>query len=159
MTSSYSGRSVPHYKACADGSKNGVVDTLAEIHTAMATIPLETGCCPERWRHAVYVMLEKIPDIVRTNTLRIIQLLEADLDQVLRAACARNMTKLAQNQTGVISEHQYGRSHRTCISPILNKLLTIQILIQKRTNGNIFDNYAKGCHDRIISGISLASVR
>jgi hypothetical protein len=97
-------------------------------------------------------MLEKIPGIARTNKLIIIQLLEADLNQVLRAAFARNITKLAQNHDGVISEHNYVRSHRTCISPILNKLLTIQILI-KRTNGIIFDNYAKGCYDRIISGV------
>jgi hypothetical protein len=47
--SSYSGRSVPHYKACADGSKDGLADTLAEIHAAMAIITLETGFCPERW--------------------------------------------------------------------------------------------------------------
>jgi hypothetical protein len=46
--SSYSGRSVPHYKACADGSKQGLADTLAEIHAAMATLPLETRFCPER---------------------------------------------------------------------------------------------------------------
>jgi hypothetical protein len=46
-----------------------------------------------------------------------------------------------------------------CISPILNTLLTIQILIQKRTNVIIFDNDAKGSYDRIISGISLAMVR
>jgi hypothetical protein len=76
--SSYSGRlSVPHYKARADGSKDGLADTLIEIHAAMATIPLETGFCPERWRHAVDIMLEKIPGIARTNKLRIIQLLEA----------------------------------------------------------------------------------
>jgi hypothetical protein len=69
------------------------------------------------------------------------------------------VTKLAQNHKGVIRDHQYGRSHRTSISPILNKLLTIQILIQNRTNGIFFDYYAKGCYDRIIRGISLASVR
>jgi hypothetical protein len=106
--------------------------------------------------------LEKIPGIERTNTLRIIQLLEADLNQVLRAAFARNVTKLAQNHRGVIIDHQYGHSHRMCISPILNKLnklLTIQIHIQKRTNGIVFDNDAKGCYDRIISGMFLASVR
>jgi hypothetical protein len=38
-------------------------------------------------------------------------------------------------------------------------MLTIQILIQKRTNGIIFDKDSKGCHDRIISGISMASAR
>jgi hypothetical protein len=129
--SSYSRRSVPHYKACADGSKDGLADTLTEIHAAMATIPLETGFCPELWRHAVDIVLEKIPGIARTNKLRIIQLLEADLHQVLRAAFVRNITKLAQNQEGVINEHQYGMSHHTCISPILNELLTIKILIHK----------------------------
>jgi hypothetical protein len=157
--SSFSGRSVPHYKACADGSKDGLADNLAEIHAAIASIPLETGFFPERWRHAVDIMLEKVPGIARSNKLQIIQLLEADLNQVLRAAFARNVTKSAQNHKGVISEHQYGRSYRTCISLILNKLLTIQILIQKRTNGFFFDNDAKGCYDRIISSISLASVR
>jgi hypothetical protein len=157
--SSYSGRSVPHYKACADGSKDGLADTLTDIHAAMATIPLKTGFCPERWRHAVDIMLEKIPGIARTNKLRIIQLLEADLNQILRDAFARNIKKLAQNHEGVISEHQYGRSYRTCISPILNKLITIQILIQKRKNGIIFDNDAKRCYDRIIISISLATVR
>jgi hypothetical protein len=101
--------------------------------------------CLEQWRHTVDIMLEKITGIAWWNKLRIIQLLEADLNQVLRAAFARNVTKLAQNHKGVISEHQYGRSHRTCISPILNKLLTIQILIKKRTNGIFFNNDAKGC--------------
>jgi hypothetical protein len=125
----------------------------------MASIPLETGFCPDRWRHAVDIMLEKIPGIARSNKLRIIQLLKEDLNQVLRAAFARNVTKLAQNQKGVIRDHQYGRSHRKCISPILNELLTIQILIQKRTNGIVFDIDAKGCYYRIIIGISLASVR
>jgi hypothetical protein len=43
MGSSFSGRSVPHYKACADVSKDGLADTLTEIHAAMASIPLETG--------------------------------------------------------------------------------------------------------------------
>jgi hypothetical protein len=89
--SSYSGRSVPHYKACADGSKDGLANTLTKIHQARATI------CPERWRHAVEIMLEKIPGIARTNKLRIIQLLEADLNQVLRAAFARNITKLVHH--------------------------------------------------------------
>jgi hypothetical protein len=59
----------------------------------MASIPLDMGFCPELWIHAVDIMLEKIPGIARSNKLRIIQLLEADLNQVLRAAFARNVKK------------------------------------------------------------------
>jgi hypothetical protein len=45
------------------------------------------------------------------------------------------------------------------MTPVLNKLLTVQLLIQKRTESIIFDNDAKGCYYRIISGVALASLR
>jgi hypothetical protein len=159
MASSFSGRGVHHYNACAEGSEDGLVDIQSEIHAAMMTVPLTTGFCPERWKKAIDVMLEKIPGVVRSNKLQIIQLLEADLNQVLRIAFARNITKLAKNNKGIISDHQYCRAHATCMTPVLNKLLTVQLLIQKRTEGIVFDNDAKGCYDRIISGVALASLR
>jgi hypothetical protein len=134
-------------------------DAQAGVYADLMSIPLLTGYCPERWKHVIDVMLEKIPGVVRSNKLRIIQLLEADLNQVIRIAFTRNITRLAKAHEGVISKHQYGRSHKTCISPVLNKLLTIQILIQKKTNGIVFDNDAKGCYDGIITGIYLATLR
>jgi hypothetical protein len=98
----------------------------------MMTVPLGAGLYPDRWKQAVDVMLEKVPGIPRSDKLRIIQLLEADLNQVLRIAFARNITRLAKDHEGVISEHQYGRAHTTCMAPVINKLLTIQILIHNR---------------------------
>jgi hypothetical protein len=96
-------------------------------------------------------MLEKVPVISRSEKLQIIKLLEADLNQVLRTVFAWNITRLAKEHEGIISEHQYGRAHKTCMTPVLNKLLTIQLLIQKKVEGIVFDNDAKGCYDRIIS--------
>jgi hypothetical protein len=46
-----------------------------------------------------------------------------------------------------------------CMPPVLNKLLTIQILIQKKVEGIVLDNDAKGCYDRIISGIALTCLK
>jgi hypothetical protein len=97
--------------------------------------------------------------VPRINKLRIIQLLEADLNQVLRSAFARNTSKLAQETRWIISEHNYGRSHQTCLTPVLNKLLTVQLLIQKKKNGIVFDSDAKGCYNRIVSGIALEALR
>jgi hypothetical protein len=154
--SSFLGRGVHHYKACAEGSDDGSADIQVEFHAAMMDVPLEAGFCPNRWKQAFDVMLEKVPGIPRSDKLRIIQLLEADLKQVLRIAFARNITHLAKDHEGIISEHQYGRSHKTCMTPVLNKLLTIQILIQNKVEVIVFDNDAKGCYDRIISGIALA---
>jgi hypothetical protein len=141
--SSYSGPSVPHYKMCSQIKEEGIGELLASVHASMMMVPLDAQLCPERWRKAVDVMLKRIPGDIHTNKLCIIQLLEADLNQVLRSAFARNISKLAQDKDGIISEHQYVRSHLTCILPILSKLLTIQILIQKVTNGIVFDTDAK----------------
>jgi hypothetical protein len=153
-----SGRHVGHYLACID-LKYELSVLLASVHAAMMAIPLSEMFCPERWRQAIDIMLEKIPVVPRINKLIIIQLLEADLNQVLRSVFARNISKLAQETPGIISEHQYGRSHQTCITPVLNKLLTVQLLIQNKTNGIVLDNDAKGCYDRIVSGIALAALR
>jgi hypothetical protein len=157
--SSFSGRGVHNYKARAEGSDDGLADIQEEVHAAMMNVPLDAGFCPNLWKQAVDVMLEKVPGITRSDKLRIIQLLEADLNQVLRIAFARNITRLAKDHEGIISEHQYGRAHKTCMTPVLNKLLTIQIIIQKKVEGIVFDNDAKGCYDRIISGIALAYLK
>jgi hypothetical protein len=104
-------------------------------------------------------MLEKIPGVARSDKLRIIQIMEADLNQVLRIIFAINISKLANNDSGIISDHQYGRAHQTCMNPVLNKLMMVQLLIQKKTAGIVSDNDVKGCYDLIASDIALAALR
>jgi hypothetical protein len=104
-------------------------------------------------------MMEKKLGVSRSDKLRIIQLLEADLNQVLRIAFARNIGRLAKEHEGIIPKRQHGRAHKTCMTPVLNKLLTVQLIIQKKIEGIVFNNDAQGCYDRIISGIALACLR
>jgi hypothetical protein len=132
---SFSGRGVYHYKACAEGSDDGLSDIQVEVNAVMMTVPLYAGFIPERCKQEVDIMLERVPGISRSYKLRIIQLLEADLNQVLRISFARNITRLEKEHEGIISEHQYGSAHKTFMTPLLNKLLTIQLLIQKRLKG------------------------
>jgi hypothetical protein len=152
-----SGRHAGHYLACND-LKDKLAVFIAAVHSSMMSIPFTEGFCPERWRQAIDIMQEKIPAVPRINKLRIIQLLKADLNQVLRSAFIRNISKLAQKTPGTIIEHKYGRSHQICLTPILNKLLTVQLPKQKKTKGMVFDNDAKGCYDCIVSGIALAAL-
>jgi hypothetical protein len=95
--SSFWGRGVNHCKACAEGSDDGLADIQVEVHAAMMTVPLDAGFCPERWKQTVDIMLKKVPGIPRSDKLRSIQLLEADLNQVLRIAFARNITRLSKD--------------------------------------------------------------
>jgi hypothetical protein len=67
--SSFSGRRVHHYKSCAEGSDYGLADIQVEVHAVIMTVPLDAGFCPERWKQAVDVMLEKVPGISRSNKL------------------------------------------------------------------------------------------
>jgi hypothetical protein len=46
--SSFSGRGGHHYKACAEGSEDGLSDVQSETHSTMMAVPLATGFCPER---------------------------------------------------------------------------------------------------------------
>jgi hypothetical protein len=66
--SSYSRRGIPHYKACTDNMDDGLTDAMCSVHAAMMSIPLAAGLCPERWKHVIDVMLEKIPGVVSINT-------------------------------------------------------------------------------------------
>jgi hypothetical protein len=75
-------RHAGHYLACIE-LKDELSVLLEAVHAAMMSIPLAKGFCPERWRQAIDIMLEKIPGVPRINKLRIIQSLEADLNQVL----------------------------------------------------------------------------
>jgi hypothetical protein len=128
---------------------------LVDVHEAMMSILLAEGVCPEQWQQAIYIILEKIPGVPRINKLRIIQLLEENLNQVLRYEFTRIISKLAKETPCIISEHQYGGSPQTCLSLVLNKLLTVQILIQSKTNGIAFNNDTTSCYDCIVSGIAL----
>jgi hypothetical protein len=87
------------------------------------------------------------PGVPRINKLKIIQLLESDLNQVLRSAFAQNISKLAQDTPGIISEHQYGLSHQMCLTPVLNKLLTVQLFADSPCSGRRA-NHANG-HIRV----------
>jgi hypothetical protein len=55
--SSFSGWGGHHYKACSEGSEDGLADVQSAIHAAMMPVPLATGLCPEQWKKAIDVML------------------------------------------------------------------------------------------------------
>ena len=90
------------------------------------------------------LMLEKIPGVKNTNKLRFITLSESDLNQTKSIILTRKLNKLNLKNGFAMDKHQYCKSHQTTITPILNKVLTINIFTQKKTPGIIFDNDAKG---------------
>ena len=69
---------------------------LARIYAIMCSLPLKHGFAPNRWRHCVDAILEKIPGQPRIKKLRIIMLYEADFNFVLKLIWGNRLVQNAE---------------------------------------------------------------
>ena len=93
MSSSPSGRHMSHYKLVA--RETGLSHILARA----ITLPFQHGFSPIRWRTAIRFMLEKEPGNPLITKLRVIQLLEVDMNFAFRLLWGKHHVHhaLAQN--------------------------------------------------------------
>jgi hypothetical protein len=96
--------------------KDELSGLLAAVHAAMMSIPLAEGFCPERWRQAIDIMLEKITGVPKINKLRITRILEADLNQVLRSVLHEILANLHKTRRVSLASINTGDPIK-CASP------------------------------------------
>ena len=140
--SSPSGRHYGHYKAACHNT------AIAQVHTEMMAFAIEFTQVPERWLNATQVPIEKIPGCPRIDKLRILQLLEGDLNKIFQFIWARRM--MSQVNRKQLLQNQHAQAQHSAISGVLLKRLTADIMCQLRDTGAIFNNDAQGCYDRVI---------
>ena len=152
-SSSLSGRHVGHYKAVLDN------DSIIMVHAAMMSIPYQTGFSPSRWHQVVDVMLEKDPGQPRQHRLRIVALLESDYNQSQRIVLARRLAHHMEDFQ-MVPDMQYGsRPGKLCISPVLNKVISYDVIRQTKVSGAFIENDAIGCYDRLVNSIVFLELR
>ena len=109
-SSSNSRRHIGHYKATLE------CETIIEIHCRMMSIPFKHGITPDGWTKVTDVMLEKNPGVPRLHGLRVIQLLEADLNQ-----CPTNLI-----------HHTHGAQIRPILSDIHHIIPSLTVINCRR---------------------------
>eukprot|EP00957_Ditylum_brightwellii_P014756 1112647-Ditylum_brightwellii.AAC.1 len=80
-----SGHCYGHYKVLVDHE-----DVLV-MHCIMITLPFQHGFTPQQWLKPVDVMLEKDPGSPRLHRLRIIVMLEANMNMIMKIIWARRL--------------------------------------------------------------------
>lgn len=143
-SSSASLRHIGHHKASLEDM------TLVLMHATMMSMAYKYGFSFDRWKTVVDVMLPKEEGLVYWHCMRIIRLCETDFNQSLAITFARPMGHFLEDNA-VYPEMQYGsRDGQMCISAVLNKVLTFDIVRLQRCLMAVEEKDAVGCYDRVI---------
>ena len=132
-TASAPGSHYGHYKTAAMVAKlpkdhRDHTRQLAEIYATMLSLPLKHGFAPDRWKHCVDAILEKIPGKPIIEKLRIIMLYEADFNFMLKLIWGRRLVRHAEKYNCIGTSNHGSRSGQQCIDALLEKLLCTSIL-------------------------------
>ena len=110
-SSSPSGRHMGHYKVMLDEIRLGRPE-IAEVIINIAQISILVASPLNRWKRASQVMLEKGKGCFIEN-LRIIQLVEADLNFILHVFWGKRLTRHAVNNNA-LHQSQFALPGQTC---------------------------------------------
>ncbi len=102
-------------------------------------------------------MLKKQAGNPQIDRLRVIQLLEADMNLAFRILWGRKVIHNALNHN-IASPWQFGSKPGESVqSVLLLKVLSHDYLRLTRTNAAVFNNDARACYDCIIPSLGLAA--
>ena len=132
-------------------------DTYIRVLFDIVDIAFQTHSPLPRWKYATQLMLEKGKGPAIEN-LRIIQLLEADMNWLLRFLWGRKL-ELHALQEGAYNEAQFASPGKLCQSAILNKVLFFDLLRQSRSYGALMDNDATAAFDRVLPALCVVTCR
>ena len=148
-SSSPSGRHITHYKILA------TYPDLSQILARAITMPFTHSFSLMRWRTVVQFMLEKEPGNPTISKLRVIQVLEADMNFAFRLLWGKHLVHHSLSHNALSPWNFGGRPGARVHSALPLKTISYDYLCYTRQNAIIFDNDPKACFDRIIPSLGL----
>jgi hypothetical protein len=135
-------------------------DTYFDVKTRLLNIALQHCHIYPRWKRIVNALIEKIPGLPLIGKIRVIHIIESDINLLMGIAWGRKLMWQGEKLQVFGEEQSGGQKGKRCQDVLLFKHLVYSILRLSKSNGSTFDNDAKSCYDRIVMlGASLMAQR
>jgi hypothetical protein len=152
--SSPSGRHIGHYKAALEEQ------SIMDFHLKIINFAREFTCPPPRWYTGIQLRLEKTTGKPIIDKLRMIQLMEFDMNAQFGTTIGRDMLWLAEDNGFFEGIPQFGsRANRRTQGAALLKRTSYDIMRQSVLDGAICNNDLAKCYDRVHAGIGMIAAQ
>jgi hypothetical protein len=165
-STSPSNRHLGHYKSLLrpDGRTNQdttqqLAANILAVHHKMTNLCVRLGISLQRWQEIVTTMLEKENGHPKLHRLRVIHLLEADLNLLIKILIARQFVWKGENHAMFGDAQAGSRPGRSAIDVVLQKELTYDLSARTLSNLAMMENDATACFDRMIPSLVMLSLR
>eukprot|EP00957_Ditylum_brightwellii_P073417 5579037-Ditylum_brightwellii.AAC.1 len=120
----------------------------------MMTLPFRFGFTPCHWQRAIDVMLEKDLGDPKINRLRIIVIVEGNMNLIMKIIWNKCLVPTAEN-SNFLSPVQFGnRKGKTSLDTLLLKITTMDCLRLFRLNSAVLNNDAMACYNQMIPEVN-----
>jgi hypothetical protein len=126
------------------------------ILSKMMAMPIIHGFAPDRHLTRHVCAIHKNLGNHKSETMRIVHLVEATENQTLKIGVAWKIKQLVKRHKGIFYEFKFWKPKSTCISAIILKTLTIDSVDVTKTLHGIDETKA---FDLVINGIALLDLR
>jgi hypothetical protein len=139
-----------HYKTAIQDNE------LCAFDAAMRSIPYHFGFSPKPWQRITDFQILKKLGVWDVSKTRTVQLMMADFN-INNKKLGRDMMTAAEDKKTIPREQYGSRHHHRSNIAALNKVLTMDIMRQRRHAGSMCSNDAKSCYDRVVHSIAILS--
>ena len=148
--SSPSGRHLGHYKTALNNSN------VLQFHLNIINFARTHTCLPPRWSTAIQIRIPKKAGIPHIDKLRMIQLLEFDMNAQFGTTIGRQMIWNAEDNGQFSETPNFGNRPNTQVSSCtLLKKISYDLMRQMLISGAVCNNDLAKCYDRVHAGIGM----
>jgi hypothetical protein len=127
---------------------------ILHVQTHIINIPIHNGFSPNRWQTVINAMLEKIQGKPLLHKLRVIHILEADYNLILKVIFGKRLMQNCEKY-GTLGNFQDGfRKGRSTTRTLLHNEIISDYNKRLRIDNFIGMTDISGCFDRIIPSIT-----